>query len=468
MYLTSMFTFCSYLKDYKPNWLFLTAFICCLFFNHFAFSQSSDDKIKQIENESGLKSARERLDELRKVFDETKQKEKGISSGITSLNKERKELNYLLLQTASRVKKSEAALTKIERKLGQLSVKEKSIRTEISKRHGTIAKMLAVMQRMGRQPPPIMATHRDDALKMVRSAMLLASVFPKLKSEADKMAGDLTNLVRIVTWTKTKAKELRVETQNLESQRKRLKNLIRSKKTKIIAQQNELKLVKKAANEYSRNARNLGDLITKLDREVSKKMGLGKYDKELARGNIGIKSRIDPKTGRKIKLIPEKKTKRLASLVSPARIKPAISFVRAKGLLPLPASGVRLKDFGSSNEYGNSSKGVLLGTRNEAQVTSPCDGWVVYAGPFRSYGQLLIINAGGGHHILLAGMGKIDVTTGQFVLAGEPVATMSSKKVQVAQSDKGYDQTLYIEFRKNGRPINPDPWWSDGQRKAQG
>ncbi|MFD2032980.1 murein hydrolase activator EnvC family protein [Ancylobacter dichloromethanicus] len=64
---------------------------------------------------------------------------------------------------------------------------------------------------------------------------------------------------------------------------------------------------------------------------------------------------------------------------------------------------------------------MSLGTRIEAQVASPSDGWVVYAGPFRSYGQLLIINAGGGYHILLAGMDKITVELGQFVLSGEPV-----------------------------------------------
>ncbi len=431
---------------------------------------SGDAQIKEKTSESGLKNARKRLDELRKVFDEKKQKEKIISKNLSTLNEQRKELNKLLVITADRVKKSEAALTKIEKNLNKLSSKEKKIRSEIAKRHSTIAKMLAVMQRMGRQPPPIMATHRDDALKMVRSAMLLASVFPKLKSEADKMSGDLTRLVQIVTWTRTQANELRSESLKLAKQRQTLQNLINSKKTKIIAQKNELKVVRDAAKTYSRNAKNLGDLILKLDREVTRKVGLGKYEKELARGNSGLKSKIDPRTGRKINLIPGKRGTKVASLINPARIKPAIAFNRAKGLLPLPVAGEKLKNFGSSNEYGNSLKGILLGTRSDAQVTSPCDGWVVYAGPFRSYGQLLIINAGGGHHILLAGMGKIDVTPGQFVLTGEPVASMAPKsKVQASdKANKGYDQTLYVEFRKNGRPVNPDPWWSDGQRKAQG
>ena len=123
-------------------------------------------------------------------------------------------------------------------------------------------------------------------------------------------------------------------------------------------------------------------------------------------------------------------------------------------------------------------------TRGEAQVTAPSDGWIVYAGHFRSYGNLLIINAGGGYHILLAGMERIDVALGQFVLAGEPIAAMGpvkfdglrgrtasarsiKEKVLSKLASIGTNKmagkrapSLYIEFRRKGRPINPDPWWS--------
>ena len=396
-----------------------------------------------------------------------KKKEANISKELGSLKGERQRLNTLLIQTADKVKKGEALLSELEKRLRKLSRKENKIRTEIGKRHGKIAKMLGVMQRMGRQPPPIMATHRDDALKMVRSAMLLASVFPQLKTEADRMAADLTSLVQIVTLTKTRAIELRKQTKQLTLERKTVKQLLSQKKNNILARQQELKAVQQAVRSYASNARNLSDLIAKTDKEVSRKTVLGKYKKELAQGKTGIKSTIDPKTGKKINLIPGNKRVDTVSL-SPSRIKPAISFVRTKGLLPLPASGTRLKSFGGKSKYGSASKGILLATRNEAQVTSPSDGWVVYSGPFRSYGQLLIINAGGGYHILLAGMKKIEVTTGQFVLAGEPVALMGTSKLTSTKTDEYLGQKLYIEFRKNGRPIDPDPWWSNGQRKAQG
>jgi septal ring factor EnvC (AmiA/AmiB activator) len=111
---------------------------------------------------------------------------------------------------------------------------------------------------------------------------------------------------------------------------------------------------------------------------------------------------------------------------------------------------------------------MVLETRFSAQVTSPCDGWVVYAGEFRSYGQLLIINAGDGYHVLLAGLSQIDVQPGQFVLTAEPVGTMSGGPKNMPSAAQGSGPVLYVELRKDGRPIDPDPWWATGQQKVQG
>ena len=83
---------------------------------------------------------------------------------------------------------------------------------------------------------------------------------------------------------------------------------------------------------------------------------------------------------------------------------------------------------------------------------------MVYAGPFRNYGQLLILNAGGGYHVLLAGMDRISVDLGQFVLTGEPVAVMGSGSQIAATLATGSSQpVLYVEFRKDGTPVDPRP-----------
>src|SRR4029079_8892075 len=85
-------------------------------------------------------------------------------------------------------------------------------------------------------------------------------------------------------------------------------------------------------------------------------------------------------------------------------------------------------------------------------VPPPADGWVAFAGPFRSFGRLLIINAGGGYYLLLAGMDQIRVEVGQFVRAGEPVATMGDTS-SLSAGNGGVETggpVLYVEFRKDG------------------
>jgi septal ring factor EnvC (AmiA/AmiB activator) len=151
----------------------------------------------------------------------------------------------------------------------------------------------------------------------------------------------------------------------------------------------------------------------------------------------------------------------LAALKNPNRTSPAIAFASAKGLLKLPVNGKKIGEFGSSDGAGGVERGISLATRPGAQITTPCDGWVVYAGPFRSYGQLLILNAGGGYHVLIAGMERISVSIGQFVLTGEPVATMGTAS-QVASifATNASQPVLYVEFRKDGTPIDPGPWWA--------
>jgi septal ring factor EnvC (AmiA/AmiB activator) len=113
---------------------------------------------------------------------------------------------------------------------------------------------------------------------------------------------------------------------------------------------------------------------------------------------------------------------------------------------------------------GGAEKGISIAVRAAAQVTAPCDGWVVYAAPFRNYGQVLILNAGGGYHVVLAGMDRISVNVGQFVLTGEPVAVMGSGSQGTATPASGSDRpVLYVEFRKDGTPIDPSPWWATGK-----
>jgi septal ring factor EnvC (AmiA/AmiB activator) len=190
-------------------------------------------------------------------------------------------------------------------------------------------------------------------------------------------------------------------------------------------------------------ADSLRDLIAKLEQGLSP---------------AGRKGRPDDRAGER----PD-----FAALSDPGRLAPAIAFATAKGRLPLPVNGVRIKEFGAADGVGGTEKGLTVAARPGAQITAPCDGWVVYAGPFRNYGQLLILNAGSGYHVLLAGMDRISVDLGQFVVTGEPVALMGVGASQLPAAPASSRQSvLYVEFRKDGTPVDPSPWWatSEGEK----
>ena len=134
------------------------------------------------------------------------------------------------------------------------------------------------------------------------------------------------------------------------------------------------------------------------------------------------------------------------------------SFSKAKGALPYPARGNVIRRFGSKIAVGT-AKGISIQSRTGARVIAPFDGRVIFAGNFRTYGNLLIIAHGEGYHSLLAGLGTINTTVGEWVLAGEPVGVMPVTRLASGEATAtGGSRRLYLEIRKDGEPINPRPW----------
>ena len=129
------------------------------------------------------------------------------------------------------------------------------------------------------------------------------------------------------------------------------------------------------------------------------------------------------------------------------------AFPAEKASLVLPARGKVVIGFGDEVDAGE-SKGLQIATRPGAQVVAPFDGQVVFQGPFRGYGEILILEHAGGYHTLLAGLGRTDAIVGQWLLAGEPVGVMGP----AAGSSSGLSPELYVELRQDGPPIHPLPW----------
>ena len=424
--------------------------------------------LAEAEEDLSRDQAKQRLDQTEQELQSSRAKEQGLTQDLAALSEERARLNSELIEAGKRVQASEAKLSETEAKLAELTDQVNLIRNSITERKEAIVKMLSAMQRIGRTPPPALVTRRDDALAVVRSAMLLADVFPELKYQADNLSRELEGLVRLENGIRDQRDAEKSETERLASERTSVDRLLEEKKAKAAQGEVELAQIKQATAEQAKTVTDLNELIERLDAQIAK-VEIAQYDAEMA-AERALRAREQQQalaTPANENVVEIKPGSTKIAFASPDRLKPALPFEAAKGTLRLPAQGKRIKRFGDGDAAGGTLKGISLQTRAEARITAPADGWVVYAGEFRSYGQLLIINAGGGYHVLLAGMSRIDVSLGQFVLAGEPIAVMGNSALP-SQGDDSSRPVLYVEFRKDGRPIDPDPWWAEASEKVQG
>jgi murein hydrolase activator len=395
---------------------------------------ASPDDIKQREQE--LEAARE---QQRNAADQQAK----FKADIAAIGQDRSKLNQQLIDIAAQVRGVETRIDDAEARLHPLDTREAQIRGSLDSRRSEIVEVLAALQRAGRRTPPALLVRPEDALQSLRTAMLLGSVVPELHARAKKLADDLGELVALRKSIATERDQLAGDRDKLKDDQTRLAALIDERQRKQSSIEKDMEAEGARAITLSRQVDSLQGLIAAMEQNLKSAA------KAAATASLqGAPAALNGKPN-------------LAALKDPARMSPAIAFASAKGLFALPVNGSKIREFGGSDGAGGVEKGISLATRAGAQVTTPCDGWVVYAGPFRSYGQLLILNAGGGYHVLIAGMERISVNIGQFVLTGEPVATMgTTSQVASILAANASQPVLYIEFRKDGAPIDPGPWWA--------
>jgi septal ring factor EnvC (AmiA/AmiB activator) len=397
-----------------------------------------------------LKQRDKELEALRAEQRKALETEAGLKREIEAIGDDRRKFNQQIIESAARVVSIEERIAKTQERLAPLDEGEQALRSSMEQRRSLMAEVLAALQRIGRQAPPGLMIRAEDALQSVRSAMMLGAVLPEMRQQAETLALDLAELVRLRKQIAEEREALDRDLRLLAHDRLRLSLFIEQRQKRQTEVEQALAEERERAGQLAREAENLNQLIAKLEEGL-----------DIASGTSRAATRSSPDR----KALDGKPN--LVALNDPGRLSPAIAFSSAKGMLPLPVTGARIKEFGASDGLGGTEKGLSIATRPGRQITAPCDGWVVYAGNFRNYGQLLILNAGGGYHVLLAGMERISVDLGQFVVTGEPVAVMGGgAPLAAVKAGTTSQPVLYVEFRKDGVPVDPGPWWAttEGQK----
>jgi septal ring factor EnvC (AmiA/AmiB activator) len=368
-----------------------------------------------------------------------------LAADIAAVKKDHASITAALIQSAMTEQKLGQDIEDIGGKLEGLKDQQQKIRASLAARRDVLAEVLGALQRMGLNPPPAILVKPEDALSSVRSAILLGAVVPELRQQTDSLLADLKEQTRVTASIEAERARLTAAVGDQVAEKKRLGMLLEAKQKLEADTQAEMVAEQQRSEQLAAKASSLKDLIDSLQAQADKTRKAADAAKAANAGQAG-----DDQT---------------ASLPVPEgnRLTAAAPFSALQGQIALPVTGRIKRRFGADDGNGALMQGDMVATQSGAIVTAPADGNVLYAGPFRSYGQLLILNAGDGYHVVLAGMSRISVATGQSVLAGEPIGAMGETRVASTSVSKNGNATpeLYVEFRKDGKPVDPAPWWAD-------
>jgi septal ring factor EnvC (AmiA/AmiB activator) len=459
---------------------------------------SPDQRLKELE--SALKQGEAERTEIR-------QKAAAQAEEVDSIRTE-------MVSAARAVQEHEENLSELELQLKDLGALETEKMAALDLKRQQLNGVLTALQRLAFRPTEALIAQPTSPADTVRSAILLRDVVPRIQESAKALRADIDSLASLRTDIAQQKQKISAITFKLDGEHRRLASLYQ-RKTQIQQQTEEQRRgTESRLAAMASEASDLRDLLTRIEQErkqreaeaaeraaaeraaakaardaeiaaqkaaheaeiaaqkaaheaevAARKAAKEKHDTEIAAARQAKQAEAEAKRAAAEAEVRAAKAAHQAAEADAANTtvtsQPVAlhSFSQAQGAMPFPARGRIAVRFGQTNDLGAPSRGISIETRANAQVIAPYDGQVVFSGPFRGYGLLLIIEHGEGYHTLLAGMARIDSTVGQRLLAGEPVGVMAESE------DK---PLLYVELRHNGQPVNPLPWLTARKTKVSG
>ena len=387
----------------------------------------------------------QQLQTLQQQIDSSKASEQKIAAEIAAAIREQDGVAQKLAAVAQSIQAQEGVVAGSERELAKLAKERVSLLADLGEKQDQLSELLAGLQRLQSNPPPALVVKPDDVLGALRGAMLLGTLVPELRGEADQLTAQLDHLKQVEASISERRTAVSEELAHLQAARKDLDQLVAQKKELVNRSSADLDAERQRIAALADKAKSLKQLLAAIAAERQK------AETEAAAKQAEA----------------EQERKRQEEL----QRRPKMLFADARGKLPVPAQGQVVRRFGDPDGLGGTAQGVMIATRPGAQVTTPADGKVEFAGPFRSYGQVVILNPGGGFRLLLAGMDKVTANVGEYLRSGEPVGEMGDGPASVTLFGEVVQDgrpVLYIEFRNSTEAIDSGPWWIGGLKEARG
>lgn len=370
---------------------------------------------------------------------------KKLQAQATQISLELTRISKDMIASAKQIQNSEEKISRMESELETLRADLKKAEENFVVEDDNLIKTLSALQNLALKPTEALFVQPLTPVEIIRSAMLLREAVPYLQENAARIREDLEKIEAQKNLVEKQVARIIRQKKILEKEHEQMEALVQRKSK--IRNAVEIKSVKakKKVEQLASQANDLRDLLNKLEKQRQEKL---RRQEEERRRLAELKAAEARRAAEETKKLEEKQRADLIKFKPEVINEVGENFVKAKGHLLRPARGPVVTAYGEQMSKGVTSKGIIIKTRSQAQVISPYDGTVIFAGPFRGYGNLIIIEHGQGYLSLLAGLEEVDCELGQMLLAGEPVGQMPESG----------DARLYVELRKDNHPVNPLTW----------
>jgi murein hydrolase activator len=385
------------------------------------------------------------VDQVERELKEARERERRLAGEAAAQVQAIEALRAQLSAAALATQESEEDLSAVESRLAGLDAEALARSAELERRRADLASLLSALSRLARNPPEAMLLMPSPPLDTVRAARLLGDAVPPIEAQAREVASEVAELQSLRDRVAAEREAAAAATQRLADHRETLRALVARRAELYEQAETAHAEAAQQIEALARQAADLRDLLHRLD-----------------------ENRAAP---------PPPRADSLQARVTDGLAQHLRRLGEGRGQMAFPARGRVLLAYGQAGDGGQPARGLTIETRPGAEVVAPYDGKIVFAGPFRGYGGILIIEHGEGYHTLLAGLGRIDVSVGQLVATGEPVGTASSPNAagppDVSAPADIYSKgaagpVLYVELRRHGQPINPLPWLATSNGKVSG
>lgn len=320
---------------------------------------------------------------------------------------------------AARIQQAEADIAEQEANIRLIARERADLRTRLAARQQPLIRLTAALQRLSRRPPVLALLRPGSVRDTMYMRALLATMLPEVERRTAALRAEIARGQALERRARAAAAALRQSEGALRNRRQALLALetrqrLESRQATGVADREA-----ERALALAEQARDLGTLVDDLGRAGALRAALARLP-----GAILRPAR------------PED-----AQVIASEGTAPAPAPLR--GYL-LPVAGRLVAGFGAAAPGQPRSRGIVLGARSGAQVVAPAAGRVAFAGPYRGFGQIVIVEHEGGWTSLVTGLVRLDARVGDSVIAGSPVGAAGPGQPQVS-----------VELRRDGVPVNP-------------